>query len=80
MTGLPVAAALLIGTVELLSIAAEKLSLHGVFWDRIGDINLNSVGHAVVGLLVVTWVAALPVWRNGRIEEKWALAPQVAAG
>ncbi|MCX5328669.1 MULTISPECIES: hypothetical protein [unclassified Streptomyces] len=80
MTGLPVAAALLIGTVEPLSIAAEKLSLHGVLWDRIGDINLNSVGHAVVGLLVVTWVAALPVWRNRRIEEKWALAPQVAAG
>ncbi|MFF9136683.1 HoxN/HupN/NixA family nickel/cobalt transporter [Streptomyces albogriseolus] len=76
VTGLSVAAALIIGTVELLSIAAEKLTLHGAFWDWVGGIDLNSVGYAVVLLFVVTWAAALLIWRYGRIEEKWAVAPQ----
>jgi high-affinity nickel-transport protein len=25
----------------------------------------------IVGLFIVTWVAALLVWRYGRIEERW---------
>ncbi|MFF5757453.1 HoxN/HupN/NixA family nickel/cobalt transporter [Streptomyces longwoodensis] len=78
ITGLSVAAALIIGTVELLSIAAEKLSLDGAFWEWVGGIDLNSVGYAVVLLFVITWVAALLIWRYGRIEEKWTLAPQTA--
>ncbi|WP_328478485.1 HoxN/HupN/NixA family nickel/cobalt transporter [Streptomyces sp. NBC_00377] len=78
ITGLSVAAALIIGTVELLSIAAEKLSLHGAFWEWVGGIDLNSVGYAVVLLFVVTWAAALLIWRYGRIEEKRALTPQTA--
>ncbi|MEU0680160.1 MULTISPECIES: HoxN/HupN/NixA family nickel/cobalt transporter [Streptomyces] len=76
ITGLSVAAALLIGTVELLSIAAEKLSLHGAFWEWVSGIDLNAVGYAVVLLFVITWAAALLIWRYGRLEEKWALAPQ----
>ncbi|MFE9446762.1 HoxN/HupN/NixA family nickel/cobalt transporter [Streptomyces sp. NPDC006739] len=76
ITGLSVAAALLIGTVELLSIAAQKLSLHGLFWDWVAAIDLNSVGYAVVALFVVTWVAALLIWRYGRIEQRWTPAPQ----
>ncbi|MFF4259244.1 HoxN/HupN/NixA family nickel/cobalt transporter [Streptomyces sp. NPDC001663] len=75
ITGLSVAAALIIGTVELLSIAGEKLSLHGAFWDWVGGIDLNSVGYAVVALFVVTWAAALLIWRYGRLEEKWTPAP-----
>ena len=76
ITGLSVAAALIIGTVELLSIAAEKLSLHGAFWKWAGGIDLNSVGYAAVLLFVITWAAALLIWRYGRIDEKWTLAPQ----
>ncbi|MDT9691874.1 HoxN/HupN/NixA family nickel/cobalt transporter [Streptomyces sp. P9(2023)] len=72
VTGLSVAAALLIGTVELLSVAGEKLELRGGFWDWIAAIDLNSVGYAVVLLFVVTWAGALLFWRYGRVEEKWA--------
>jgi high-affinity nickel-transport protein len=72
ITGLSVAVALLIGTVELLSILVERLSLDGGVWDLIATIDLNSVGYMVVALFVLTWVAALAVWRLGRIEERWA--------
>jgi high-affinity nickel-transport protein len=71
VTGLSVAVALLIGTVELLGLLAEQLHLHGPFWDWIGALDLNTLGFVIVGLFVVTWIAALVVWRTARVEEKW---------
>jgi high-affinity nickel-transport protein len=71
ITGLSVAVALLIGTVELLGLLVEQLGLHGPFWDWISGLDLNVLGYAVVALFVATWVVALLVWRLGRIEEKW---------
>lgn len=71
ITGLSVAVALLIGTVELLGLLADELSLHGPFWDWIAGLDLNTLGFAIVGLFLATWIVALLVWRIGRIEEKW---------
>jgi high-affinity nickel-transport protein len=72
ITGLSVAIALMIGTVELLSILVDRLSLSGGLWDFIATIDLNAVGYLVVALFVVTWAIAIAVWRFGRIEERWA--------
>lgn len=71
ITGLSVAVAVIIGTVELLGLLAEKLHLHGAFWDRVGGLDLNTVGFVIVGLFFVTWLGAMAVWRVARIEEKW---------
>jgi high-affinity nickel-transport protein len=71
VTGLSVAVALVIGSVELLGLVAEKAHLHGTFWHRIADLDLNTVGYVVVGLFLVTWAVALLVWRLARIEQKW---------
>ncbi|MFF8392298.1 HoxN/HupN/NixA family nickel/cobalt transporter [Streptomyces sp. NPDC016172] len=72
VTGLSVAVALLIGTVELLGLLAGQLGLHGPFWDWISGLDLNVLGYVVVALFFATWVVALVVWRAGRIEEKWS--------
>jgi high-affinity nickel-transport protein len=71
ITGLSVAVALLIGSIELLGLFAGQLGWRGRFWDWLGGLNLNVVGFVVVGMFVLTWVIALLVWRYGRIEEKW---------
>ncbi|MFD8216524.1 HoxN/HupN/NixA family nickel/cobalt transporter [Streptomyces sp. NPDC059697] len=71
ITGLSVAVALIIGTVELLGLLAEKLALHGVFWDWVAGLDLNVLGFVIVGLFFVTWIVAMAVWKFGRIEEKW---------
>jgi nickel/cobalt transporter (NiCoT) family protein len=71
ITGLSVAVALLIGTIELLSVLADKLSLSGGIWDVAANLDLNLVGYAIAGLFVLTWAIALGIWRFGRIEEKW---------
>ncbi|MET7733486.1 HoxN/HupN/NixA family nickel/cobalt transporter [Streptomyces sp. NPDC005402] len=78
ITGLSVAVALLIGTVELLGLLAEKLGLHGLFWTWISGLDLNVLGFVIVGLFFATWIVALVVWKVGRIEEKWTAG--LAAG
>jgi nickel/cobalt transporter (NiCoT) family protein len=72
ITALSVAVAFIIGSVELLSILAEKLRLSGSFWAWVSNLDLNLVGYGIVGLFAVTWAGALAVWRFARIEEKWA--------
>jgi high-affinity nickel-transport protein len=74
ITGLSVAVALLIGSIELLSVLAEKLSLTGGLWDTVANLDLNLIGYLIVGLFVATWAIAVAVWRFGRIEERWALS------
>lgn len=76
VTALSVAVALLIGTVELLGLFAGHLGWRGVLWDWIAGLDLNTVGFVVVGMFVLTWAVALLVWRYGRLEEKWAPAPE----
>ena len=75
VTGLSVAVALLIGTVELLALLADRLALHGPFWSWITGLDLNTAGFVVVGLFAATWIVALLVWRIGRIEERWTAGP-----
>src|SRR5271154_2437361 len=73
ITGLSVAVALLIGSIELLGLFAGQLGWRGAFWDWLGGLDLNTVGFAVVGMFILTWVVALLVWRYARIEEKWTV-------
>jgi high-affinity nickel-transport protein len=72
ITGLSVTVALMIGSIELLSVLADKLSLSGGLWTLVSDLDLNLVGYGIVGLFVGTWAIALAVWRFGRIEERWS--------
>jgi nickel/cobalt transporter (NiCoT) family protein len=74
ITGLSVAVALLIGTIELAGLLAEKLGARGSFWISLEHVNMNTLGLAIVGMFIVTWVVAAAVWRVGRIEERWGAA------
>ncbi|MDQ2959850.1 MAG: HoxN/HupN/NixA family nickel/cobalt transporter [Candidatus Dormibacteraeota bacterium] len=80
ITGLSVAVALIIGTIELLTIVVTYFNLSGGVWSVVGNINLNAIGYFIVGMFVVTWLAAVAIWRFGRIEQRWALAPVAAEG
>jgi high-affinity nickel-transport protein len=73
ITGLSIAVAFLIGTIELLGLLATELHLSGPFWDFFANFNINIAGMIIVALFVLTWAGSLLVWRMGRIEEKWTL-------
>jgi high-affinity nickel-transport protein len=66
VTGLSVALALAVGTVELLSLRGRPL------------VDLSMVGYITAGLFVLTWAVAVAIWRLGRIEERWAAGEAVA--
>ena len=72
ITALSVAVALIVGSVELLAVFADKLSLNGGIWGFVSNLDLNVVGYFIVGLFVATWAIALAVWHFGRIEERWS--------
>jgi nickel/cobalt transporter (NiCoT) family protein len=72
VTALSVSLALLIGTIELSSVLADRLNLTGEPWESITGLDLNLIGYAIVGLFVITWASAYAVWRFGRIEERWS--------
>jgi nickel/cobalt transporter (NiCoT) family protein len=71
ITGLSIAAAFLIGTVELLGIVTSELHLHGPFWDFMANFDINKAGFTIAGLFIVVWVCAVGVWRFGNIESRW---------
>jgi high-affinity nickel-transport protein len=75
ITGLSVAVALLIGTVELGGLVASQLRWSGAFWRWLSGVDLNVLGFGIVGLFVVTWLVAIAVWRWGRIESRWTSHP-----
>ena len=72
VTTVSVAVALLIGTIELVSILTDKLGIESGPLAAVGAVNLDGVGFAIVGLFVLTWLVASAVWRFGRIEERWS--------
>src|SRR5215470_3197914 len=72
ITGLSVAAAFLIGTIEILGVLTAELHLHGLFWDFLADFDINRAGFVIAGLFAVTWVTALAIWHWGRIEHRWS--------
>ena len=71
ITGLSVAVALIIGTVELAGLLASQANLRGSFWAWFENININLLGFLIVGMFVLTWMVALAVWKFGHIEERW---------
>ncbi len=79
ITGLSVAVALFIGTVELVGLLTHKLSLRGPVADWFQHFNINTAGFVIVGMFVVTWTVALAVWRFAKIEEKWAAGLELGA-
>jgi high-affinity nickel-transport protein len=72
ITALSVAVALIIGSVELISILTEKAGITSGPLAAIANVNLDFVGYGIVTLFVLAWVIALTIWKYGRIEEKWS--------
>ena len=71
ITGLSAAVALVIGTIELLSVLQGQLKLNGGIWSFSANFNINHAGFIIVGIFAITWAVALSIWRFGRIESRW---------
>jgi high-affinity nickel-transport protein len=72
VTGLSVAVALFVGTVELVSIVTDQmLNLHTGVWGAIQRIDSQTMGYAVAALFLASWVVSAVLWRWARWDERW---------
>jgi high-affinity nickel permease len=49
------------------------------FWGFMGNFDINKAGFVIVGVFVLTWVAALAIWHFGKIEQRWDTSQPVTA-
>jgi high-affinity nickel-transport protein len=71
ITGLSIAAAFLIGTIEVLGVLTSEMHLTGAFWTFMANFNINKAGFVIAGLFAATWIVALLFWRFGNVEARW---------
>jgi len=72
ITGLSVAVAFLIGTIELIGVLHDNAGWTDPVTDWVSALNLNNVGFVIVGLFVLTWTVAVGYWRFAHVEQRWA--------
>jgi high-affinity nickel-transport protein len=72
ITTISVAVALIIGSIELISVLADQANITTGPIAAIADIPLDYAGYGIVGLFLLTWIIAIAVWHYGRVEERWS--------
>jgi nickel/cobalt transporter (NiCoT) family protein len=71
-TGLSVAVALLIGTIEIVQVLSNKLGWHGAFFDFLNErLDFGVIGYIIVGMFLVAWLASVALWKLRRVEERY---------
>ncbi len=78
ITGLSVAAAFVIGSIEILGLLPSELGWRGAIWTFFAHFDINRAGFIIVGLFVVVWAVALGIWRFARVESRMEAAAQRA--
>ncbi|MEP6547134.1 MAG: HoxN/HupN/NixA family nickel/cobalt transporter, partial [Gammaproteobacteria bacterium] len=72
-TGLAVAVAIVVGSIELLQGLIVVLRLRGRFFDVIAGLDFGVLGYIIVGMFLIGWGLAVALWRFGRIEQRYSL-------
>ena len=75
ITGLSIAVAFLIGTIEIVGLLSSELNIRGGFWSFMTNFDINKAGFVIAGLFVVVWVLAIGYWKLGKLDTRWAPAP-----
>jgi len=78
ITGLSIAVAFLIGTIEIIGLLTGELNIHGGLWDFIANFDINKAGFAIAALFVLVWAAAILYWKLARLDRRWAPAARPA--
>jgi high-affinity nickel-transport protein len=65
ITLISVIVALIIGSLETLSMLATELNLRGLFWDQVSNLNQNfgSLGVIIVGLFIASWLISTVIYK-----------------
>jgi high-affinity nickel-transport protein len=72
ITGLSVAVAFIIGTIEIVGLLHDDAGLDDPVTGWVAGLNLDNVGFVIVGLFVAVWAIAIAYWRLAKVERRWA--------
>ncbi|HKW71504.1 MAG TPA: HoxN/HupN/NixA family nickel/cobalt transporter [Candidatus Dormibacteraeota bacterium] len=72
ITSLSVFVALFIGVAELAQIVIQVLGLRGGVFDSAATFVFGMAGYVIVAAFVITWAAAIVIYRVRRIDERWS--------
>ena len=72
-TGLSIFVALVIGTIELVGVLADKTNIDNYQpFTTIANIDLNRVGYFIVASFVAAWLFSVLIWKFGRYEQRYS--------
>lgn len=71
ITLISVLVALLIGTIEVLSIIGDQLELKGPFWDFIGQLgdNFGLIGYFIISIFILSWIISTIVYQVKKYDD-----------
>jgi high-affinity nickel-transport protein len=70
ITGLSIAVAFLIGTIELVGVMHDQLHLTDPVTGWISGIDLNNIGYVIVGLFIAFWAGSTAYWRLAKVDSR----------
>jgi high-affinity nickel-transport protein len=75
ITGLSVAVAFLVGSIEIVTLIHDDAGLSDPVTGWVAGVDLDNVGFIIAGLFVVVWACAIAYWRIARLEQRWTPEP-----
>jgi high-affinity nickel-transport protein len=83
ITLVSVLVALVVGTIEVISIISGLLNLSGGFWDAVGNLDFGVLGGLIIGIFILSWVISTVIYKvrgYDNIEVQVAPRPDKLAG
>lgn len=69
ITLVSVLVALVVGTIEVLSIIANQFNLSGGIWNSIGKLDFGLLGTLIIGIFVVSWVVSTIIYKVRKYDD-----------
>jgi high-affinity nickel-transport protein len=69
--------ALVIGTIEFLSIIGDKFNLTGGVWDWLGNLDFEIIGYVILGIFAISWTASTIIYKVKGYDHIEAIAEPV---
>ena len=69
VTVMSVLVAFVIGGIELVQVLSIELSLNGPVWSWFNNLDFETMGFAIVGVFVITWITSYAVWKHKKYEQ-----------
>jgi len=69
ITLISVLVALMVGTIEVMSIIAMEFHLSGGIWDSLGNLDFGLLGGIIIGLFLVSWIVSTIIYKVKKFDD-----------